>query len=260
MLDDRHDLGSLPKFGFQIVAAWLLVKLGGVTLTHLGELVDFDRVALGAIALPFTVFAIVGVMNAVNFSDGMDGLAGGFALAATFWFGVAAVAGGYTLEFQVACTLAGLLVAFLLFNARLPHRGKALVFMGDAGSYFLGLVLAWLAIRLAMNERPALAPMTAVWILGIPLADTVVLMVRRALTGRNPFRADHGHVHHLLLRRLSHGRACALLFALSFAMGGIGYVAGRAGAPEFAMFYLYGALWIAYYVASSFVFGASRPR
>jgi UDP-GlcNAc:undecaprenyl-phosphate GlcNAc-1-phosphate transferase len=258
LLDDRNDLGALPKFGFQAVAAFLIVHFDGATLDHLGALLGPDRLVLGAIAGPFTVLAIVGVMNAVNMADGMDGLAGGLALVATIWFAVAAANSAHVLEFQVACALAGLLLAFLLFNARFPGRRRALVFMGDAGSLFLGLVLAWLAIRLSVDEQPALAPITAVWIVGIPLADCLALLLRRTWNGRNPFRADRGHLHHLLHSfGLGHGRVSSILFAASFVMGGIGYLGGRAGVPEHVMFFAYCALWIAYYCVTS---QASRSR
>jgi UDP-GlcNAc:undecaprenyl-phosphate GlcNAc-1-phosphate transferase len=248
LLDDRNDLGALPKFGFQAVAAFLIVHFDGATLDHLGALLGPHRLVLGAIAGPLTVFAIVGVMNALNMADGMDGLAGGLALVATIWFAVAAANGAHALELQVACALAGLLLAFLLFNARIPGRRRALVFMGDAGSLFLGLVLAWLAIRLSAGEQPALAPITAVWIVGVPLADCLALLLRRTWNGRNPFRADRGHLHHLLQSfGLGHGRVSSILFAASFVMGGIGYLGARAGVPEYIMFGGYCALWIAYY-------------
>jgi UDP-GlcNAc:undecaprenyl-phosphate GlcNAc-1-phosphate transferase len=258
LLDDRHALSSIPKFGLQILAAFVLARFGGATLAHLGELVRPDVLVLGAIALPFTVFAIVGVMNALNMTDGVDGLAGGVALVSVVAFAHCAGRAGYTPVLAVACLLAGVLVGFLLYNARLPGRPGAAVFMGDAGSYFLGLVLAWMAITLAMGDRPALSPMTAVWILGVPLADTVVLLVRRMLRGRNPFRPDREHLHHLLLARgLSHGAVSAIVIGISALMALAGIVACRAEVPEFVMFYVYGALWLVYYVTASYSF---RPR
>ena len=115
-----------------------------------------------------------------------------------------------------------------------------------------------MAIMLAMGDRPALSPMTAVWILGVPLADTVVLLVRRMLRGRNPFRPDREHLHHLLLARgLSHGAVSAIVIGISALMALAGIVACRAEVPEFVMFYVYGALWLVYYVTASYSF---RPR
>ena len=258
-LDDHRELGSVPKFAFQIVAAWLLAQFGGTTILHLGDLLSAERLWLGAAALPFTMFAIVGVMNAVNMADGLDGLAGGLSLMATAWFAVAASLAGAGSAFWVACLLAGQLLAFLAYNAPLPGRPRARIFMGDTGSYFLGLVLAWLAIRLSMDERAAIAPITAVWILGIPLADAVALMLRRALRGSSPFRPDREHLHHLLQRcGLGATATVATMLAISIAMGAVGYVAERADVPNFVMFYAYGVLWIVYYVATSIASSSAR--
>jgi len=258
-LDDHRELGSVPKFGFQIVAAWLLAQFGGATLSHLGDLVSADRLDLGTASIPFTVFAVVGVMNAVNMADGIDGLAGGLSLVAVAWFGAAAWYVGAGTVLWVACLLAGQLIGFLVFNAPLPHRPRARVFMGDAGSYFLGLALAWLAIRLSMEERAAIAPITAVWILGIPLADAVALMLRRMLRGKSPFRPDSEHLHHLLqLCGLSKAGTAAVMLAISVAMGAAGLAAERADVPDFVMFYIYGALWIVYYIVTSIISGTAR--
>jgi UDP-GlcNAc:undecaprenyl-phosphate GlcNAc-1-phosphate transferase len=247
VLDDLHELRSLPKFGFQIAAAALLAVAGDALLTHLGHLMSPELFTLGRWAIPLTVFALVGVMNAVNMADGLDGLAGGLALAACVNFGVAASIAGHAPEFAVICITTGAVAGFLYFNARSPWRTRAAVFMGDTGSLLLGLLLGWFAVRLAMAERPALTPMTAVWILALPIGDTVALLVRRALHGRNPFHADRQHLHHILLALgLSPGRTVAAMVALSFALGAAGLVAEAMKVPECALYYAYLAVLIAY--------------
>jgi UDP-GlcNAc:undecaprenyl-phosphate GlcNAc-1-phosphate transferase len=258
LLDDRRALGPVPKFGVQIVAALVLAQAGGALLLDLGELVRPGLLMLGALALPFTVFAIVGVMNAINMTDGIDGLAGGLSLVAALAFAWCAADAGKTGPLWVALLLAGALAGFLLYNLRWTPSRRASVFMGDSGSYAVGLVLAWIAITLAMGDKPALAPMTAVWILGIPLADTVVLMLRRILRGRWPFGADTGHLHHLLMRRgLSQAKVTWLLLCVGALMAVAGIAAYRYAIPDYVLFYSYGALWIVLYVSTSF---ASRAR
>jgi UDP-GlcNAc:undecaprenyl-phosphate GlcNAc-1-phosphate transferase len=240
VLDDRHELRSLPKFGFQIAAAALLAASGDVLLTHLGHLMSPQLFTLGRWAAPLTVFALVGVMNAINMADGLDGLAGALALAACVNFGAAASLAGRAPEFGVICIAAGAALGFLLFNARSPWRRQAAVFMGDSGSLLLGLLLGWFAVRLAMAERPALAPITAVWILALPVGDTVTLLVRRALRGRSPFRADRQHLHHILVALgFSPGQTVAALVFLSFAFGAAGLAAEALKVPEYVMFYAY---------------------
>jgi UDP-GlcNAc:undecaprenyl-phosphate GlcNAc-1-phosphate transferase len=123
--------------------------------------------------------------------------------------------------------------------------------MGDGGSLLLGLLLAWCAIGLAMGERPALAPITAVWILGVPIADTVTLMIRRALRGRSPFAGDREHLHHILLALgLSTGHSVLVMGAASLALTAIALLAQDAGVPEYVMFYLYVAGLVAHGVAA----------
>jgi UDP-GlcNAc:undecaprenyl-phosphate GlcNAc-1-phosphate transferase len=240
VLDDRHELRSLPKFAFQIAAAALLALYGDVMLTHLGTLMTEELFTLGRWAAPLSIFALVGVMNAMNMIDGLDGLAGALALAACISFGAAASFARHGPEFAVICITAGATLAFLFFNARLPWRHQAAVFMGDTGSLLLGLLLGWCAVRLTMAERPALAPITAVWILALPIADTVTLLVRRTLRGRNPFRADRHHMHHIVMALgLSSARTTALLFWIALALGAAALVADRLGVPQHLMFYAY---------------------
>jgi len=251
VLDDRHALRSLPKFAFQIAAAALLALSGDALLTHLGQLMSAELFTLGRWAAPLSIFALVGVMNAMNMIDGLDGLAGALALAACISFGAAGSFAGHGPEFAVICITAGATLAFLFFNARLPWRDQAAVFMGDTGSLLLGLLLGWCAVRLSMSERPALAPITAVWILALPIADTVTLLVRRSLRGRNPFHADRHHMHHIVMALgLSSARTTALLFWIALVLGIGALAADRLGVPQYVMFYLYMACLIAWCITA----------
>jgi UDP-GlcNAc:undecaprenyl-phosphate/decaprenyl-phosphate GlcNAc-1-phosphate transferase len=250
-LDDRRELGASAKFAFQIVAAVLVAAWGETVLTHVGYLMTSELFTLGRWSLPLTVFAIVGVMNAINMTDGVDGLAVTNVLCACLGFGLAAVLAGNGVVFTVICLTGGAAAGFFVYNARLPGRGPAQVYMGDGGSLLLGLLLAWCAIELAMGERAALAPITAVWILGIPIADTITLMVRRTLRGRSPFAGDREHLHHILLGLgLSTGHT-VLLIALASLMLAVIALAARLGkVPESVMFYAYMAGLAAYGVAA----------
>jgi UDP-GlcNAc:undecaprenyl-phosphate GlcNAc-1-phosphate transferase len=239
-LDDRHGLRASLKFAFQITAALLIALWGGALLTHFGELVGPAPLSLGRWSLAITVVCIVGLMNAINMTDGLDGLAGTQMLAACLGFGYAAVSAGDTETFTVVCLVTGAVAAFLVHNARVPGGASARVYMGDAGSLMLGLLAAWLAIRLAMSQRPGLAPITAVWIVALPLADMGTVMVRRLLRGKSPFIGDREHLHHLLLDfGMSPQRTTAVLFAASIALGAVGIAAERAGIPQYAMFAVY---------------------
>jgi UDP-GlcNAc:undecaprenyl-phosphate/decaprenyl-phosphate GlcNAc-1-phosphate transferase len=240
VIDDRRELGATGKFAFQIVAALLLALWGEALLTHVGHLMSDSLFTLGRWSLPLTVFAIVGVMNAVNMTDGVDGLATTSVLCACLSFGLAAVLGGDGVMFAAICLIGGAATGFFVYNARLPGRGPAPVYMGDSGSLLLGLLLAWCAITLAMGERAALAPITAVWILAVPIADTVTLMVRRALRGRSPFAGDREHLHHILMALgLSTGHTVIFIALASLALGVSALAAQHAGVTQYVMFYLY---------------------
>ncbi|MGE0873774.1 MAG: MraY family glycosyltransferase [Burkholderiales bacterium] len=246
VLDDRREQGSGMKFAFQIAAAAVVATTTDALLTHLGFLMSTQLFTLGRWSVALTIFAIVGVMNALNMADGVDGLAGCLALSALMLFGLAASLAGDTFIFALIAIGIGALAGFLAWNAPLPGRRHAAVFMGDTGSMLLGLMLAWFAIRLAMTPVPALepraalSPIAAVWILGVPIADTVTIMTRRVLRGASPFVGDREHVHHILLASgLSERQVLALLFVVSLALGFAGLAAGWLGIPDYALFYAY---------------------
>jgi UDP-GlcNAc:undecaprenyl-phosphate GlcNAc-1-phosphate transferase len=120
--------------------------------------------------------------------------------------------------------------------------------MGDAGSTMLGFVLAWFLVHLSQNREAVMTPMTAVWILALPLMDTVAVMIRRIRLGHNPFAADRRHLHHLLLSGgLSDGQATALLLVMALMSGAFGVAAHWLEAPECVQFYAFLVLFGLYY-------------
>ncbi len=240
-VDDRNDLSARTRFLVQAAAALIMIYWGGVRLDNLGNLFGFGDVYLGRWAVPMTVFAVLGVINAMNMIDGADGLAGGLALITLLVFSaLLAVTGklGGTLLLPLACAVAG----FLAFNLRSPWRNRASVFMGDAGSMLLGFALAWYAVDLA-SVRHAMTPITAVWILAVPLMDTVSLMIRRMLKGVSPFTPDSEHLHHILQRAgFTHGQTVFIVHVIAILMAGIGVAGWKLGVPEYVMFYAFMAL------------------
>jgi UDP-GlcNAc:undecaprenyl-phosphate GlcNAc-1-phosphate transferase len=154
---------------------------------------------LGGWAIPFTIFATVGVINAVNMCDGTDGLAGSLCLAALAMVGAAALYAGNNSLFTGLLPIMAAILAFLAFNMRFPWQRRAKVFMGNAGSAFLGFTIAWVVFRLTQNAAHPVSPVLAPWLLAPPLIDCLVLIARRLKLGRSPFSADRDHIHHLLL-------------------------------------------------------------
>ncbi len=257
VIDDRIELSARIKLLLQIFAASVLVEFGGVVLFHVGALFSPAVQGLGGmLAVPFTILGVVGVMNAMNMIDGADGLAGGITLSALFWFGLAAWLAGMPAHASLIGLFACAVAAYLLFNAGGPLARKFKVFLGDAGSMLLGLILAWLAIELAMSPFAPLKPVTAVWILAVPICDSVSLMLRRAWRRRSPFSPDREHLHHLLQDAgASSGRAVVLMLLISFSFGGFALFAEKAGVPEYVMFYLSMVIFVGYTVFAKRFFG-----
>jgi len=260
-LDDRRPLPALPRLVAQAAVIAFTIYISGNVLSDLGYLVSPRLLGLGALALPFTVFGVLGVVNAMNFIDGADGLAGGTASTALGWllFVVtllqmeAAVPSGVgDSQFILAALLGGLL-GFLFFNLRTPMRSRAAVFMGDGGSLFIGFAVGWFAVTAASQFGPrGLAPVAALWIVIVPLFDTVACIVRRIRAGRSPLSPDRKHVHHLLEAwGLSTGQAVTALIAVN-ALGGLIGVAGwRLGLPDYVLFAAIATCFAGYLAISS---------
>jgi UDP-GlcNAc:undecaprenyl-phosphate GlcNAc-1-phosphate transferase len=244
-VDDRHDLRPRVRFVLQAIAASIMVWGADIRLENFGNLFGFGDVTTGALAGPITVFAVLGVINAMNMIDGVDGLAGGIALIALLVFGGFVAATGQLHTTLLLPLIAGI-AGFMLFNLRTPWRSQASVFMGDAGSVLLGFSLAWYAVNLA-QVRNVFTPITAIWILAVPLMDTTALMIRRVLKGRSPFEADREHLHHILLRAgFTPGQTVVIVYAVATLLAGIGVAGWAAGVPEYVMFYAFVALFGCY--------------
>jgi UDP-GlcNAc:undecaprenyl-phosphate GlcNAc-1-phosphate transferase len=231
LLDDRRGLGPGVRFAAQALFALGMALLGGVALRDFGALLRADSVVhAGGLALPLTVFCCVGVVNALNMIDGSDGLAGSLALSSLLALGLLAVADGHALG-PLLLAGAAAVVAFLGFNLRIGRPAR--VFLGNGGSMVLGGLLAWAAVALSQGAERVIAPTTALWLLAVPLIDTVSVMWRRLASGRSPFAADHQHVHHLLLRAgCSVNGTLGLLLALQLACIATGVAMERLGLPE----------------------------
>ncbi len=196
--DDRNELGWQWRLGWQAVAGLLLALWGDARVEELGSAFGIVGLNLGVFSIPFTIFATVGLINAMNMIDGADGLAGSLALAALAMLAAAAVYAGNDRLAERVLIVCGALVAFLLWNLRFPWRKRASAFMGDAGSGLLGLVIAWVAFRLTQNPGHPVNPVLALWVLPIPVMDCLVLIVRRLQERRSPFAAGRDHIHHLM--------------------------------------------------------------
>ena len=208
MWDDARTLGAAIKFLGQFFAAITVVYFGGVHVLSL-PFMNLHELPL-SLAQPFTVFALVGMVNALNVSDGLDGLAGGLSILSLAAIAYLALqASGYAAVTIALATLGGVL-GFMRYNTH-PAR----VFMGDAGSQFLGFTLGFLAVYLLQKVNPVLSPALPLLILGLPIADLLAVMVQRLYLGISPFVATKHHIHHRLLGRgFDHYEAVVIIYAI----------------------------------------------
>ncbi|MBF0218713.1 MAG: UDP-N-acetylglucosamine--undecaprenyl-phosphate N-acetylglucosaminephosphotransferase [Gammaproteobacteria bacterium] len=245
VLDDHHEISVRVRFLFQIIVGIIMTEMAGVMLADLGALLGpAQSLSLGGWSAPFTVLAIIGVMNAMNMIDGIDGLAGMMALVTLTALQILFLLAG-SVSF-IALVVSGAIIAFLWYNLFSQHK----IFMGDAGSMFLGLVIAWTLVASTQGEVRMMAPVTALWIFAVPLVDTVAIMVRRGLKGQSPFLPDREHLHHLFLRAGLSRRQTLLVvtgFALLFAT--VGVVGEWQKVPEWIMLLLFLTLFFTYVFA-----------
>jgi UDP-GlcNAc:undecaprenyl-phosphate/decaprenyl-phosphate GlcNAc-1-phosphate transferase len=249
LLDDVQDVRWWWRLLAQATAALVMIYVGGVRVEYLGQFIGAESFDLGIWSVPFTVFATVGVINAFNMCDGVDGLAGSLAVAALSMYCAAAIYSGNTFMVDRLSPVIAAVSVFLVFNMRHPWRARARVFMGNAGSAFLGYLIAWTCFRLTQNQAHPVTPVLAPWLVAPPIIDCLVLLVRRLKQGRSPFAAGRDHMHHLLLDAGFSPTQVALgMTALSFALGLTAALALRIGIPDSVMALAFVALTIGYYV------------
>jgi UDP-GlcNAc:undecaprenyl-phosphate GlcNAc-1-phosphate transferase len=223
-IDDVRGVRAVHKLGLQVVAA-LVAYACGLRIEEI-YLPLVGNLSMGVFAAPVTVLWIVGVTNAVNLIDGLDGLAAGVVFCAALTNFVLAVISGNVLLAALMASVMGSLIGFLFYNFN-PAR----IFMGDSGSYFLGFILATTSIAGSSHKASTavalLGPMVA---LGLPIFDTLFSMLRRAIERRPLFSPDRGHIHHRLLDMgLTHRRAVLILYGVSLVLtaAGIAISLGR---------------------------------
>lgn len=233
ILDDRFDVPWPVRVAVEVLAALSIAVIGGVKIEQIGPIFGLAPLRLGGLSLPFTVFATVGLINAMNMADGVDGLAGSLAFAAISMLTAAALyAGNLELALGLIVFL-GAIAAFLMYNAPSPFRRRAAVFMGDSGSAVLGLVIAWSSFRLTQNPAHPVSPLLAPFLLAPAVVDCLVLIARRLAHKRSPFAADRNHLHHLMIDAgFTSGQIVTGVTLTSLALGATAALAFHAHAPK----------------------------
>lgn len=190
--DDRLTLSPGWKLLGQAAAALIVMYYGNINISILRH-VDAYELPLW-LSTPITLFFIVGVTNAINLADGLDGLAGGTTLLCLSGLLLLALTSGKMEAILVCAVAVGAVLGFLRYNTH-PAR----IFMGDAGSQLLGFSAAFISLLLTQDRELPFSSALPLLLLGVPVIDTLTVMTERVLDGKSPFQADRTHVHHRLL-------------------------------------------------------------
>lgn len=247
VLDDRFDLPVLPRIALQALVAALMMY-AGLYLTTLGNVLFGYEVLLGAWGYIITLFAVWGAINAFNMVDGLDGLLGALSCVT---FGALAVLFYLDEQPELAqwslCLLAATL-PYILLNLGIPWGNKLKVFMGDAGSTLIGFTVIWLLILATQGESAVMHPVTALWLIAIPLMDMATVMICRIRKGHSPFKSDREHIHHILVRSgLTPRLALTMIVGVAILFAAIGIISERNGVSESIMLSVFLATFAGYF-------------
>lgn len=221
-LDDKFEIRPWQKLLFQITAA-LALTIYGVRIVWITNPISSTElyISIGLFSVPLTVVWVVGITNALNLIDGLDGLAAGVAFISAVTIFIIALLNKRVEAGVLTVILAGSILGFLPYNFN-----PASIFMGDTGAQLLGFLLAAISIEGAIKSAAAFAIAVPILALGIPIYDTLFAMIRRKINGKPIMQADKGHLHHRLLDMgLNQRQAVIIMYLISAVLGSFAIIA-----------------------------------
>lgn len=247
VLDDYKDLTVSFRLVAQILISCIMVYGAGLHIGSFGNLLSLGEVVLGLVGYPITILAVIAAINAFNMSDGIDGLAGYLSLVSFLSLAFLMVSSHNQYSY-LPLLLAFSTIPYLLFNLGYAGGQAKKIFMGDAGSMFVGLSIVWLLVIGSQGEHAAFRPVAALWIIAVPFWDMCSLTIRRIRRGRSPFMPDRDHLHHICLNLgMSSQRALLLIGCFATLMATVGIMMEYFRFPEYIMFGLYLAIFAIYH-------------
>ena len=222
IIDDIKDLSPKYKVLIQVMAAICLL-ISGVRISFVTNPFRefYPYLSIGWINIPVTIIWIVGVTNAFNLIDGLDGLAAGIAFISSVTLMIVSLLNGRLEAAFLTAVLSGAILGFLPYNFN-----PASIFMGDTGSQLLGFLLAAISIEGAIKSATVFVIAVPILAFGLPIYDTLFAMIRRKVNGKSMMQADKGHLHHRLLDMgLSQKQAVIIMYFISAVLGGIAIIA-----------------------------------
>ncbi|MFK7830552.1 MAG: MraY family glycosyltransferase [Congregibacter sp.] len=251
VIDDARGLSVFTRTIVEVAVALVVIEGLDLLPRNLGDIIGTGNIRMPVwIAYPFTIIAIFGIVNAYNMLDGIDGLLSVMVLITVFAFHVfSGLQPGF-----VALTVSGSLAAFLVSNLRLsPYIPKT--FLGDAGSKLLGFIVVSLILTVTAAQvvgTKYIQPVTALYLVGLPLFDMVFTALRRLHSRKSPFGADRTHIHHLMQSLdMSHRRSLLLIGCGGLSIPFIGLMLDHAGAATPQQFFIFLGLFVMYCLTMS---------
>ncbi|MFT5997233.1 MAG: UDP-GlcNAc:undecaprenyl-phosphate GlcNAc-1-phosphate transferase [Gammaproteobacteria bacterium] len=238
MLDDKFDLSPKGRLVCQFGVATIMAWAAQNHITSLGNIIGFGNIDIGVFGHLFTLVCVVGVINAFNMIDGIDGLAGGMSLITlvSVVFLLLVSNNGYAI--MAPLILIAAIIPFMAFNLSWKGFKGNKIFMGDSGSMFVGLTIAWLLVDFTQGPGAAMRPITAAWIIGLPLMDMAAVMFRRAKKGQSMLRPDRFHLHNIFMRAgFSSRRSLAAILFMGCAYAFVGISGELLNVPAYIMFW-----------------------
>ncbi|GDX07037.1 UDP-N-acetylglucosamine--undecaprenyl-phosphate N-acetylglucosaminephosphotransferase [Buttiauxella sp. A111] len=249
--DDRFDLPVVPRVFIQALSA-VVIMVDGFYLQTFGKVLGQYELLLGPIGYLVTLFATWAAINAFNMVDGVDGLLGSVASATFAALMVAFMLAGAHTRAMWCLLMIVALIPYLMFNMGLVVSKRLKVFMGDAGSMVIGFTMLWLIILGTQGDDAVMAPVSALWMIALPLMDMVTIMVRRLRRGQSPFHPDRDHLHHILMRSGLTGRqTVGVMTLLTATFAGFGIVLSQLGTPEWLSLIAFLVLFSGYFVTNN---------
>ncbi|MDN3698367.1 UDP-N-acetylglucosamine--undecaprenyl-phosphate N-acetylglucosaminephosphotransferase [Vibrio cortegadensis] len=253
-LDDKFDLSFKVRLGIQAGLSICMIYFADIELMSLGNMFGFGDVHLGWMGGIVTVIAVIGAINAFNMVDGIDGLLGGLSIVT---FAGLAILLNVDMEWGLAYLCVVFIVAmipYIFMNLGILGRERK-VFMGDAGSMMIGFTVIWLLLGVSQDETSSLMrPVTALWLIAVPLMDMAAIMIRRVKRGDSPFKPDREHLHHIFQRLgLSSKQTLLAICTIASLYAGFGIYGETADIAEPVMFYLFIACFLAYAIVLSHI-------
>ncbi|HIF9263988.1 TPA: UDP-N-acetylglucosamine--undecaprenyl-phosphate N-acetylglucosaminephosphotransferase [Photobacterium damselae] len=255
-LDDYFDISFKIRLLVQAGISLAMILIGQHSLHNFGYLMGSETIALGEIGGGIiTIIAVIGAINAFNMVDGIDGLLGGLASVTFTALGSVFYIGGNNYLATICFLIVIAMIPYIMLNLGFPFGRRFKVFMGDAGSMFVGFSVVWMLIRGTQEpEVIAFKPVTALWLIAIPLMDMATIMIRRIRKGHSPFKPDREHLHHICQRiGISPLMTLFVICFMASICAGVGIWADLSGVAESTMFIAFLILFAVYFMAISYI-------